>query len=97
MPRFVLSHGAAADLRGIYDDIAADDPVAAHRVLEDIRTAMHRLADHPGLGHLRDDLADEAVRVWAVHSELVISRPGGRPLQVVGVLSGYRDIAVLFE
>ena len=67
MPRFVLSHEATADLRDIHD-IAADDPVAAHRVLENIRTAMHRLADHPGLGHLRDDLADEALRVWTVHS-----------------------------
>jgi plasmid stabilization system protein ParE len=97
VPRFVLSEAAADDLRDIYDYIAADDPVAARRVLEDIRTAMHRLADHPGLGHLRDDLADEALRVWTVHSYLVIYRPDAQPLQVVRVLSGYRDIAVLFE
>lgn len=97
MPRFVLSHEASVDLRDIYEYIAADDPAAAHRVLEDIRTAMHRLADHPGLGHLRDDLADEVLRVWTVHTYLVIYRPDGRPLQVVRVLSGYRDIAVLFE
>jgi toxin ParE1/3/4 len=97
VPRFVLSEPAAGDLRDIYDDIAADDPVAARRVLEDIRTAMHRLADHPGLGHLRDDFADEALRVWTVHTYLVIYRPDARPLQVVRVLSGYRDIAVLVE
>ena len=97
MPTFVVSHEAAADLRDIYDDIAADDPVAARQVLEDLRIAMHRLAEHPGLGHLRDGLADEALGVWTVHSELVISRLDGRPLQTVGVLSGYRDIAVLFE
>ena len=97
MPRLVLSEAAAGDLRDVYDDIAADDPVAARLVLEDIRTAMHRLADHPGLGHLRDDPVDEAVRVWTVHSELVIYRPDGGPLQIARVLSGYRDIAVLFE
>ena len=97
MPRFVLSETAADDLRDIYDYIAADDPAAARRVLEDLRTAMHRLADHPGLGHLREDLADEALRVWTVHSYLVIYRPDARPLQVVRVLSGYRDIATLFE
>jgi len=95
--RFVLSEAAAGDLRDIYAYIAADDPVAARRVLEDIRIAMQRLADHPGLGHLRDDLADEALRVWTVHSYLVVYRPDARPLQVVRVLSGYRDIAVLFE
>jgi len=97
MPRFVLSHEATTDLRDIHDYIAADDPMAARRVLEDIRTGMHRLADHPGLGHLGDDLADEAFRVWTVHSYLVIYRPDARPLQVVPVLSGYRDIATLFE
>jgi len=36
---------------------------------------MHQLADHPGLGHLREHLADEALRVWTVHSYLVIYRP----------------------
>ena len=97
MPRFVLAHEATGDLRDIYDYIAADDPAAARRVLEDLRTAMHRLAEHPGLGHLRDDLADEALRVWTVHSYLVIYRPDARPLQIVRVLSGYRDIAALFE
>ena len=97
MPRFVLSREATADLREVYDYIAADDPAAAGRVLEDLRIAMHRLAEHPGLGHLREDLADEALRVWTVHSYLVIYRPDARPLQVVRVLSGYRDIAALFE
>lgn len=97
MPRFVLSREATADLREVHDYIAADDPAAARRVLDDLRTAMHRLAEHPGLGHLREDLADEALRVWTVHSYLVIYRPDARPLQVVRVLSGYRDIAGLLE
>ena len=97
MPGFVLSQEATGDLREVYDYIAADDPAAARRVLEDLRTAMHRLAEHPGLGHLGEDLADEALRVWTVHSYLVIYRPDARPLQVVRVLSGYRDIATLFE
>ncbi|TVR24904.1 MAG: type II toxin-antitoxin system RelE/ParE family toxin [Nitriliruptor sp.] len=97
MPRFVLSEAAASDLRDIHEYIAADDPAAARRVLEDLRVAMHRLAEHPGLGHLREDLADEALRVWTVHSYLVIYRPDAQPLQVARVLSGYRDIAVLFE
>jgi plasmid stabilization system protein ParE len=94
---FVLSAPAVADLREIHDYIAADDPSAAGRVLEDLRDAMHRLAELPGLGHLRDDLADETLRAWTVHSLLVIYRPDTRPLQVVRVLSGYRDIAAIFE
>lgn len=97
MPSFVLSPEAALDLREIHDLVARDDPAAARRVLQDLRAAMHRLAELPGLGHLREDLADEALRVWTVHSYLVVYRPDARPLQIVGVLSGYRDITVLFE
>jgi plasmid stabilization system protein ParE len=68
VPRFVLSEAAAGDPRDIHDHIAADDDAAARRVIEDLRTAMHRLVEHPGLGHLREDLADEALRVWTVRS-----------------------------
>jgi hypothetical protein len=35
--------------------------------------------------------------VWPVHSYLVIYRPEIQPLQIVRVLSGYRDIGALFE
>jgi plasmid stabilization system protein ParE len=58
---------------------------------------MHRLAELPGLGHVRDDLADESLRVWTVRSYLVTYRPETRPLQIVRGLSGYRDIATLLE
>ena len=46
-------------------------------------------------GDLRDDLADETLRVWTVNSYVVIYRPDAQPLQVVRVRSGHRDIAVL--
>lgn len=97
MSHFVVSGPAAADLGDIYAWIAQDDLGAAARVLEDLRSAMRRLAQHPQLGHVRDDLADETLKVWPVHSYLVIYRPESTPLQIVRVLSGYRDIAVLFE
>ena len=60
MPRYVLSQEATGDLHEIHDHVAADDPAAARRVLEDLRTAMHRLADQPGLGHLREERASTA-------------------------------------
>lgn len=94
-PAYVLSEPATADLEQFYDWIAQDDPTAAANVLTDLRDAMQRLATMPGLGHARDDLADETLRVWTVHSYLVIYRPDTQPLQIVRVLSGYRDIATL--
>jgi toxin ParE1/3/4 len=61
---FVLSAPAASDLCEIHAYIAADDPAAARRVLGHLREAMHRLVGLPGLGHARDDLTDETLRVW---------------------------------
>jgi plasmid stabilization system protein ParE len=94
---FEVSGPARQDLREIYDWIAQDDPAAADRVLSDLRDAIVRLADMPGLGHIRDDLADESLRVWTVHRYVVIYQPAREPMLVVRVLSGYRDIGSIFS
>lgn len=56
---------------------------------------MHRLVARAG--HLRDDLADEDLRVLTVYSYLVIYRLAGGLLQIVRVLHGHQDIAAIFE
>jgi antitoxin ParD1/3/4/toxin ParE1/3/4 len=58
---------------------------------------MRRLAEMPEMGHLREDLAEEPLRFWPVYSYLIIYRPDRNPLEVVRVLSGYRDIADLLS
>jgi plasmid stabilization system protein ParE len=50
----------------------------------------------PGKGHLREDLGED-LRAWVVYSYLIIYRPAKKPLQVVRVVSGYRDVPRLFE
>ena len=97
MARFVLSPEARDDLREIRDYIARDSSEAARRVLVELREAMRRLSEMPQMGHLREDLADEPLRFWPVHSYLIIYRPDRSPLEVVRVLSGYRDIAELLS
>ena len=97
MARFVLSPEARDDLRENRDYIARDSAGAARRVLSELRAAMRRLAEMPELGHFREDLADEPLRFWPVHSYLIIYRPDRKPLEVVRVLSGYRDIAELLS
>jgi antitoxin ParD1/3/4/toxin ParE1/3/4 len=56
---------------------------------------MRKLAERPGMGHLREDLADEPVRFWPVYSYLVIYRADARPLQIVRVLHASRDVRTL--
>jgi toxin ParE1/3/4 len=97
MARYVLSREALDDLQDIRGYIAKDDPAAARRVLTQMRSAMQRLAQMPGIGHVREDLADETLRFLPVRSYLIIYRPDTRPIQIVRVVSGYRDIAELLS
>ena len=46
---------------------------------------------HP-LRHARHDLGDETLRVWVVFSYLIIYRPNTKPLQIVRVVHGARDM-----
>lgn len=70
---------------------------AAKRVQADLRSAMRKLAEMPGMGHLRHDLADEPLRFWSVFSYLIIYRPDTSPLQIVRVLHGARDIKSILQ
>ncbi len=47
------------------------------------------------MGHLRQDLADEPLRFWAVYSYLIIYREDSDPLEIVRVLHGARDVKSL--
>jgi plasmid stabilization system protein ParE len=97
MIRFVLTSAARADLLEIFDYISQDNPDAARRVVAELRAAMRRLAEMPEMGHFRKDLAKEPLRFWSVYSYLIIYRPKARPLQVVRVLHGSRDVQSILE
>jgi plasmid stabilization system protein ParE len=97
MARFVLTPAARADLAEISDYISKDNPDAANRVLDELRAAMRNLAEMPEMGHSRRDLASESLRFWPLYSYLIIYRPEARPLQVVRVLHGSRDVHRILE
>ncbi|MCP3959871.1 MAG: type II toxin-antitoxin system RelE/ParE family toxin [bacterium] len=93
MRRYILSPEAREDLIEIAEYIAQDSPKAARQVMKQLRSAMMRLAEMPGIGHLREDLTDEPLRFWPVFSYLIIYRPDRKPLEVVRVLHGARDVS----
>ncbi|MBY0112659.1 MAG: type II toxin-antitoxin system RelE/ParE family toxin [Phycisphaerales bacterium] len=95
MSRFLLTPVAVSDLREIAGFVAEDSPANAVKLLQALEDAMHILAKRPRLGHRRDDLADESLRVFVVHSIALIYRPETRPLQIVRVLHGGRDIGAI--
>ena len=93
MSRFVLSPAAEADLEEIRDSLAKrGGRSVASRVLGELRDAMREVAGTPGLGHLREDLTGEPVRVYRVYKYLIVYRPATEPLDVVRVLHGARDV-----
>ena len=97
MARFVLTSLAREDLDEIYEYVRKDNPDAALKVLNNLRNAMRNLAEMPVMGHLRRDLSDEPFRFWSVYSYLIIYKPESRPLQVVRVLHGARDVRSILE
>jgi antitoxin ParD1/3/4/toxin ParE1/3/4 len=58
---------------------------------------MAALAGDPGIGHRRTDLTGADVRFFAVYSYLIVYRPSTKPLQVVAVLHGARDVLTLLK
>jgi antitoxin ParD1/3/4/toxin ParE1/3/4 len=95
--RFFLTRDASEDLRDIVDFIRKDSPDAARRVSQKLKEEMRNLARMPGMGHLRRDLASEPVLFWPVYSYLIIYRPDTKPLEIVRVLRGTRDVQRLLE
>jgi plasmid stabilization system protein ParE len=95
MSAFVLHPGALADLSEIWEYIAADNPVAADRVLEEIQEAIRALIPFPQAGHSRSDLTSRPIRFHPVRDFLVAYAPDEIPFVVLAVLHGRRNPRVM--
>lgn len=95
MSRYRLAPDAELDVDEISAFIALHDTGAANRFLDRAYAAFARLADRPHLGHRRPDLTRLPVLFWPLMGRYLIVYEATRPLNVVRVLSGYRDIAAL--
>jgi plasmid stabilization system protein ParE len=92
MKGYVLGRDAAGDLEELWNFIAADSIDAADRTIERLFDAFAALAKKPGMGHKRVDLTDLPVLFWPMGNYLVIYRATGRPIQIVAIVHGRRDI-----
>ena len=95
-PKALFTPAALQDLEEIWDYIAEDSPPAATAVIDTLLTSVARLAEYPHIGHPRDDLADETLRVWPVYSYLIIYRPVPEPVEIIRIVSGFRELLALF-
>ena len=91
--RYVLAPDAALDLVQVWRYIRKQSSVEmADRVESAIREKIVFLAGAPGAGHWRKNLTDEALKFFPVYSYLIVYRPETRPLQVVSILHGHREV-----
>jgi plasmid stabilization system protein ParE len=93
MRRYILAPEAAADLVEIWRYLKNKASFEiAQKVERAIRDKIVFLASMPGAGHWRRDLTEEPVRFFAVYSYLIVYRPETKPLQVVAILHGSREV-----
>jgi len=94
MTRYLLTKEAQEDLSGIREYLLREAGVrVTRRLLVAIVSAFHSLARNPGQGHRREDLVSrEEVRFWPVFSYLVVYRIDRKPLTILAVIHGSRDV-----
>jgi plasmid stabilization system protein ParE len=91
--RYLLAPQAATDLVQIWRYIRKQSSKGmADRVESVILDRIRFLAENPGAGHWRRNLTEEPVKFFPVYSYLVVYRPDTKPLQIVSILHGHRDV-----
>lgn len=90
-----LSPAAEQDIDEIITYIARENPIAAHSFLDTLYNAFEKLTDNPEMGHLREDLTNKAVKFWPFKWHYLIIYKPSNPIEIVRVLSGFRDIVNL--
>lgn len=94
---FYLSAEAENDIDEIITYIARENPSAAHTFIDSLYEAMEKLSDNPDMGHLREDLTDKHVKFWTFKWHYLIVYKPASPIEIIRILSGYRDIINLIS
>jgi toxin ParE1/3/4 len=95
MSRCSFTEPALRDLEEIHDHIAADNPSVAARWIDRIEEGCRKLAEMPGMGREREELA-AGLRSFPVGVYIVFYREVEDGIQVIRVLHGARDLDTLF-
>jgi antitoxin ParD1/3/4/toxin ParE1/3/4 len=93
---FVFTPQAEADALAIWEHIANESSErSADRVTARIYDECEKLGEMPGMGHYREELLDQRHRFWSVWSYLIVYRWTMKPIQVVAIIYGARDLDVV--
>lgn len=96
MSFYFVSPQATQDLAQINDYLFAGASQVADRFLSNITQKFELLANFPNMGRRRDELSS-SLRSFPVDDYLIFYRPIEEGIEVVRVVSGYRDLDTLFD
>jgi plasmid stabilization system protein ParE len=92
MSAYLLSEKADSDISDVWLYIASDSTDSAERVQAEIYEAFRSLARMPGMGHTRRDLTQKPALFFPIYSYLIVYRTVGPDIEIVAVLSAYRNL-----
>ena len=95
MRDILLTPQAEDDLLDIWVFIARDSPRSADRFIDTIDGKLQLLAESPNIGRQREELAP-SLRSFPVGDYSIFYRTVPERIEVIRVLSSYRDIDTLF-
>lgn len=96
MSKCTFSVPARNDLKAINRFIANNNPEAARRLKDKIRQQCLLLAKFPNMGCRRDELLT-SLRSFPVDDYLIFYLQIEEGIEIVRVVSGYREIEALFD
>ena len=94
MDPFQLTEEAILDIDSIWLHLLNREGVeSADRVVTQLFQSFYHLAEVPNSGHRRADLTSRNVLFYRVFSCLIIYQPSTRPVQILAVLHGKRNLS----
>ena len=95
MSRVTFSPLAEADLDALLDFIARDKPRAAVSFVSKLRETCYMLGANPEMGQRRPELGTGDLRTFSIGNYAIFYRPTQGGIEIVRVVSGYRDLDAL--
>lgn len=93
MKPFTLSPEAERDLDNIKDYLLDKAGVRVTRyVMRKLREGMRFVGRNRQAGHVREDLTERPVKFWPLFSYLIVYDPAKKPVEIVRVLHGRRQV-----
>lgn len=96
MGLFLRTAQAEEDLVEIWLYIAADNPEAADKILNQIDEKCQIIAENPSIGQLRPELSQD-LRSFPVGSYLILYQEQAESIEIVRIVHGSRNLPDLFE